>query len=60
MSSSVGMMTFPIYGKESKCSKPPTRVKKKSDEVLRKKKGKSDESDEVLSLYLYDDIYIIM
>ena len=22
------------------------------------KKGKSDESDEVLSLYLYDDIYI--
>ena len=25
MSSSIGMMTFPIYGKK-KCSKPPTRV----------------------------------
>ena len=25
MISSVGMMKFPIYGKKSKCSKPPTR-----------------------------------
>ena len=26
MSSSVGMMTFPVYGKSSSCSIPPTRI----------------------------------
>ena len=26
MSSSVGMMKFPIYGKLKKCSKPPTSI----------------------------------
>ena len=34
--------------------------KKKVMKSSEKKRGKSDESDEVLSLYLYDDIYIIM
>ena len=51
------MMTFPIYGKIIQMFQATNQGKKvmKSSE---KKKVKSDESDEVLSLYLYDDIYI--
>ena len=43
-SSSVGMMTFPIYGKpENSCSKPPTSIQLQDKRSILKKNGKSDE-----------------